>query len=166
PDPLPWKDLRSAVAPSTTEHGSGPTTTLTRRQNPWRPVTGSRQDRPRHEHGFDASEPPMARARTSTPAPAVPTITESRYFPWLDDMSKLTTWHMVTRAPRLVVHILQVAWRAARGDTVLTLALHTAAGVVTAVSLIVVVDVLDALFTGTFSTGHLQQMAPSLVLLA
>src|SRR5699024_459734 len=35
-----------------------------------------------------------------------------------------------------------------------------------AVSLIVVVDVLDALFTGTFSTGHLQQMAPSLVLLA
>ena len=108
----------------------------------------------------------MARARTSTPAPSVPTIEESRYFPWLDDMSKLTTWQIVTRLPRMVVHILQVAWRAARGDTVLTLALHTAAGVVTAVSLIVVVDVLDALFTGTFSTGHLQQMAPSLVLLA
>ncbi|MBE3000803.1 ABC transporter ATP-binding protein [Nocardiopsis sp. HNM0947] len=81
-------------------------------------------------------------------------------------MSRTAAWKVLMRLPRMVAGILAVAWRANRRDTALTLGLHTAAGAATAVSLVVIVEVLDRLFTSDLGSATVADAAPSLVLLA
>ena len=112
----------------------------------------------------------MARPRAPRPtpsqAPAEPALKTSRYMPWVDDLSRLSAWTVITRLPRMVAGILRVAWRANRADTLTTLTLYTAAGIVGAISLVVVVRVLDSLFATGPTPDRLYAALPSLVLLA
>lgn len=106
-----------------------------------------------------------AAAPVSDPA-AGPEVKAARYHPWVDQLQRLTAWIIVTRLPRMVARVLRVAWRADRRDTVLTLALHTAAGIVGAVALVVVARVLEDLFSDAPTADRLLAALPSLALLA
>ncbi|WP_152436798.1 ABC transporter ATP-binding protein [Nocardiopsis xinjiangensis] len=107
----------------------------------------------------------MGRSRPRPSKPPAAQLKDSRYFPWLDDLSRTTAWKVLLRLPRMVTGILAVAWRANRRDTALTLGLNTAAGVATAVGLVVIVEVLDRLFTGNIDLDRLGDAVPSLLLL-
>jgi ATP-binding cassette subfamily B protein/ATP-binding cassette subfamily C protein len=86
--------------------------------------------------------------------------------PWVDDLSRLSAWTVITRLPRMVAGILRVAWRANRTDTLITLTLYTAAGIVGAISLVVVVRVLDSLFATGPTPDRLYAALPALAVLA
>ncbi|MFL1382329.1 MULTISPECIES: ABC transporter ATP-binding protein [unclassified Nocardiopsis] len=113
----------------------------------------------------------MRRSRKRAAAPASgpaagPEIKPTRYYPWVDQLQRLSAWTIVTRLPRMIAHVLRVAWRADRRDTVLTLALHTAAGIVGAIALVVVARVLEDLLSDAPTAERLLAALPSLALLA
>jgi ATP-binding cassette subfamily B protein/ATP-binding cassette subfamily C protein len=113
----------------------------------------------------------MRRSRKRPPvptdaAPAEPQMKPTRYYPWVDQLQRLTVWTILTRLPRMILRVLGVAWRAGRADTVATLVLNVAAGVVGAVSLIAVARVLDSLLAQGPTPERLQAALPSLVALA
>lgn len=108
----------------------------------------------------------LRRRRPTPAAPAAPEVRANRYHPWVQDLERLSAWTVITRLPAMVASVLRVAWRANPVDTAATLGLHLASGVLGALSLIAVVDVLDSLFAEGPTPDRLHAALPSLLVLA
>src|SRR5699024_3765813 len=120
---------------------------------PTRPCPAARNDYPVETRALvlDLVWSAMKRRRRQQSAsggsPAgVPELAASRFHPWFADLAHLSLWHMLTRLPALIATALRWSWKASPRDTLATMVLNVAAGVVSAVVLTAVVGILQGLF--------------------
>ena len=94
----------------------------------------------------------------------LPELVEARWYHHGPAVADTSFWSVARRLPTMIREALTLAWRASPRDTVTTIALNLAAGVMTTLGLLAASSVLTELFAGGPTPDRVRAALPALIL--